>query len=750
MNKNMNFHRLISTVFIISGFFGLSEQSIAQKNNYLPQNLTLSFNGTFQPRTDSEFRITSENGLYKVKYEVGAVSDEMRELKNIQVFENNRLSYTMKVVPGSDAYISNSGNLALIDMKYHFRQEVTIHFFDKKGNFILEQTYRYASLFGFSTAGEKFVVGTDNHLNVIDLVSKKTSQIESCSQFAFSDDEQYIATAREDVVKVYFNHKLLASFNTSFTYPRGIAISNDGQWVYVIDKTHLMGFSTQSKTLIFKEFLSEFYSYRDIRIGAHGQILTGVHYRNDGTSKGILQVYGIQGNLISQEEHASKNYPVSKETKSPKKSASGYETIQWPFVPFDQVHKVWNHYEQHMGDGSGTWAYLHQGLDIEVPINEPTYAVEEGWVKLVLTLGGDIYWRVAVCPEQVSGYSDGWLYAHLVESSIQVDVGDYVNVHDYLGDIIYWADDWGHIHFVQIHDQGTVWYYDDDEWGINFNPLLALDPITDDVAPVIENFSSNSKFGFCTNETSTYLNPNDLHGDVDIIAKISDYHGNSEWEQPAFKTYYWLNKLPDNTNVFSKTLGQILNHSYTYYSGGYYEPYAPLMYKKDNAHPSPPWMNYDRDYWQILTNNNGDSIAELAELQLAFPTADYPDGDYRLFVEAWDEFGNIALDSMMITFDNYTTGMDENQSDRILASYCYPNPAANTAILEFNLPDDNSGIVNISLFDSKLREVNKIQVSNPAPGLNRVKLDLPELSPGVYFYKIGLNEITETGRIVVL
>ena len=318
--------------------------------------------------------------------------------------------------------------------------------------------------------------------------------------------------------------------------------------------------------MIFEKKLPEHHSFRDIRLGYDGQILAGVHYRFDGISTGILQVYDIQGNLTGNEEISSKSYPVFEASGNQKKSSTSYETIPWPFVPFDQVHKVWNHYEQHMGDGSGSWSYLHQGLDIEVPVNEPTYAVSEGWVKLVLTIGGDSYWRVAICPEQVSGYSDGWLYAHLVESTIQVEVGDYVQLHDYLGDIVYWAEDWGHIHFVNIHDQGTVWYYDDDEWGINFNPLLALNPITDEVAPVIQNFSTNSKFGFCVNETSNYLNANDLHGNVDIIAKISDYHGSSEWEQPAFKTYYWLNKLPDNTNVFPKTLGQILNHSYTYYS----------------------------------------------------------------------------------------------------------------------------------------------------------------------------------------
>ena len=128
-----------------------------------------------------------------------------------------------------------------------------------------------------------------------------------------------------------------------------------------------------------------------------------------------------------------------KEQQKDNKSASKYDTISWPFVPFDQVHKVWNHYEQHMGDGSGSWSYLHQGLDIEVPINEPVYAVKEGWVKLVLTIGGDILLASGYKSRQVSGYSDGWLYAHLIPGSIQVEVGDYVQLHDYLGDIIYWS-----------------------------------------------------------------------------------------------------------------------------------------------------------------------------------------------------------------------------------------------------------------------------------------------------------------------
>ncbi len=744
----MKFYRLIIMATIPVMIFGFTANIKAQKTNYLPTNLTLSFNGTFQSVNIDEFKASSENGIYRAKFDIGAVSDEMRILKNLQVFKGDKHLYTLKSVPGSDIYLSNSGNLVVVDMKFHFKQEISVNFFDKNGNFNFQKSFKYASLFGFSPEGDKFVVGTDQHFNIIDLTTARVKSLESCSQFAFSEDGRIITTAKGDQLNVYRNYKKIAGFNTGFTYPRGIAISNVSQCVYVIDKNLLKAFSFNRNEILFENELPEHFSFRDIRIGINNQILAGVHFRFDGISKGILQVYDMQGNLATQEEIASKNYQVFEATKNQKKSSSSYETIPWPFVPFDQVHKVWNHYEQHMGDGSGNWSYLHQGLDIETPINEPTYAVQEGWVKLVLTIGGASYWRVAISPEQVSGYSDGWLYAHLVESSIQVDVGDYVNVHDYLGDIVYWAEDWGHIHFINIHDQGTVWYYDDDEWGINFNPLLALDPITDEIAPDIQNFSSTSKFGFCTNETSNYLNPNDLSGNIDIIAKISDYHGNSEWEQPAFKTYYWLNMLPENINVFPKTLGQILNHSYSYYSGGYYEPYAPLMYKKDDAHPSPPWMNHERDYFQILTNNNGDSIAEVSELQLSFPTADYPDGQYRLFVEAWDEFGNMSMDSMDVTFDNYTTGLGDNLHQDS-STKCFPNPAVGTTTVIFNLVQDFQGKVSISLLDATSKVINSYEVPNPVSGMNTLVLDVSGIVPGAYIYKIETDKESISGRLII-
>ncbi|MCD4729736.1 MAG: hypothetical protein K8R74_03985 [Bacteroidales bacterium] len=595
-------HTIVYVLLISLGY------SVFAQTNYLPENLNLSYNGKFITQKENpEYRNVSDNGMYGVTYDIGNVTDEQREILNFKFYEQESLVYSIEQLPGSEVYISNNGYIAVMNMNFHFRQELTVIIFNKLGKEIHKASYQYASLFGFSPSGNKFVIGTGKKLSIIHLKENQTTYLEPCSKFAFSTDETIIATAREDEVRIYKDYQLQRTIHAGLFYPRGIVISDINDKVAIIGKKELKIYSFEGQ-LINENKLAENLSYRDLRIW-NEKILAGVHYKLDGTSKGILHVVDFTSNVIESKEISVKNYQIFEET--PKlKSTNTYDPIPWPFTPFDTIHKVWNHYEQHMGDGSGNWSYLHQGLDIEVPVDEPTYAVEEGWVKLVLTLGGAVYWRVAVSPVQSSGYSDGWLYAHLVESSIQVDVGDYVQLHDYLGDIIYWANDWGHIHFVNIKDQGEIWYYDDDEWGINFNPLLALTPNTDSVAPVIEHFSSTSKFGFYVNETSNYLDPDSLYGDVDIVVKISEYHADSEWEQPAFKTYYWLNKLPEDTTIFQKTLGQILNHQYPFYSSGNYYPYADILYKKDYNHPSPPWMNYDRDYYQILTNNNGDSIIE--------------------------------------------------------------------------------------------------------------------------------------------
>ncbi|MCB2219101.1 MAG: T9SS type A sorting domain-containing protein [Bacteroidetes bacterium] len=734
-----------AATFALSITFALlfsSYPTIAQNTGVSDPGPIVSFNGKFMnPEPGQYYRSCSGNGLFAATYDIGLVTDENRELKNFKLYKNDELLYTLSKLPGADFYISNSGYVAVMNMDLHFQQILTIYLLDPQGNQVSNHTYRYASVFGFSPLGNKFVAGTDAFLNIIDLDSGTAEKMAPCSQFAFSQDETYLVTAWEGMMTIYRNNQLEATLQTDLFYPRAVAVSSDLHQAFVIGKKNMKCFDLENFSLTGTATLSENLSYRDLKI-SDGQIYAGVHYRKDGISKGLLYTYDKDAVLTGREEKAIKTYQTFENSYKSNKNSNNYESIPWPFVPFDEVHKVWNHYEQHMGDGTDYWAYLHQGLDLETPIAEPTYAVQAGYVKLVLTIGGDIYWRVAVSPEQSSGYSDGWLYAHLIPSSIQVDVGDYVELHDYLGDIIAWTSDWGHIHFVNIHDHGEIWYYNDDEWGINFNPLLALDPITDDVAPEIYDFSGSSKFGFLVNQGYSFLDPMALSGDVDIIARISDFHGDSEWEQPAFKTYYQLNKLPENTVIIPKTLGQILNHTYPMYNSGFYESYASILYFKDNSHPSPPWMNTSRDYYQILTNNNGDSIIDLSEANLALNTDNYADGMYRLYVEAWDEFGNMAIDSQDIVFDNFNTGVG-SQTSPVSKVICFPNPVND--VVSFRLNGVNQG--SIKIYDAAMRLMDEITISEFNTGKD-ITLCTEGLSPGIYLYNIETAGKSVAGKFV--
>lgn len=741
----MKSSRQIITSFILIIFISHSAFNVygQQQKANIPD---ISFNGKFiEAHQNNEFRAISENGVFKVKYDIAEVTDENRKLVNFQLFKNNEILYTLPSIPGADVYVSNSGLIAVMDMNFHFMQKLTVHFFNEKGNQVFSEQFQYSSLFGFSPSGNRFVVGTDKNLNVISIYENTINKYKPASKFSFSEDEIYLVTAHESELIIYKDGNKINSINTDLFYPRGLAIDAENNKVWIIGKQKIKAFQIENGSLLFDDELPENFSFRDLKI-KNSIIYSGIHYKHNGISKGIIRTYDGSCQIISEEVKATKTFPQFEKKPASGKS-SKYNAIPWPFVPFDVVHKVWNHYEQHMGDGSGDWSYLHQGLDLEVPINEPTYAVEEGWVKLVLTLGGESYWRLAISPEQSSGYSDGWLYAHLVQSSIMVDVGDYVQVHDYLGDIIYWSDDWGHIHFVNIHDQGNIWYYDDDEWGINFNPLLALDPITDEVAPVIENFSSSSKFGICVNESSTFLSPGNVYGDIDIIAKISDFHGSSDWEQPAFKTYYWLTKLPANDTVFPKTLGQILNHTYEMYNSTFYTYYAPVLYYKDYLHPSPPWMNTSRDYYQILTNNNGDSIIEISESALAFETTNYTDGDYRLFVEAWDEFGNMDVDSMTLTFNNgiFTNTMSLFENNKV---NMYPNPCQNILVIE--TPFDKDKKISLSIYNLEIKKIYSEEI-NPENGKNGNYLfNTNFLKSGIYLIELSNGDKIFSDKLIKL
>ena len=139
----------------------------------------------------------------------------------------------------------------------------------------------------------------------------------------------------------------------------------------------------------------------------------------------------------------------------------------------------------------GELPYLHPGVDFLGEANENVYAVKDGVVKAVLTTGGEYNWRIAIANENTVDETHGYLYAHLIETSIPFSVGDLVSAGDVVGKLVYWPwYNFTHIHFARIKSQGEVW---NGSWWTTNNPHIDVEGFIDNTPPVFENAKGDRK-----------------------------------------------------------------------------------------------------------------------------------------------------------------------------------------------------------------------------------------------------------------
>ncbi|MDP8226047.1 MAG: hypothetical protein P9L89_00170 [Candidatus Celaenobacter polaris] len=344
----------------------------------------------------------------------------------------------------------------------------------------------------------------------------------------------------------------------------------------------------------------------------------------------------------------------------------------------------------------GSSPYLHPGVDFLGDDFENVYAVKPGYIKAVLTTGGSAYWRIGISNENTSAESEGYLYAHLNQTSIPYTVGDSVQVGDLLGTLYPWGYyDFTHIHFGRITCSGSTW---NGNWWTTDNPLVDVINISDTTPPYFENAYGSNLFAFRT-ESGTYLNPTSLMGEIDIIAKCHDI-ANSTWKIDVWDLRFKLHPAndPDSTiyERFSFAYDMPLD---TYISGTFDEMVLYTLYSRDATCYS--IGNYtDRDYYHIITNSDGDSVITMFDQYENLDTSQFPDGHYILEVIARDCSMNETSASMTITFDNVSA--DEPGIHENLVQTVYPNP--------FN--PDIHGTACISLFSTYITTNTQIHIYN--------------------------------------
>jgi len=322
--------------------------------------------------------------------------------------------------------------------------------------------------------------------------------------------------------------------------------------------------------------------------------------------------------------------------------------IPWPFKPNAQ-HPVGCTYGQFL-HYDGWPAYLHPGIDVLGPPEQAVYAVSGGIVKALHTTSDHLNWRIAIGDQDTSGTCKGYLYVHLVQSSIAVNLGDPIQKGQYLGDMVGFAHyDMTHLHLARIQDTGTQWY---GTWLCTENCHLDLAKQDEAEAPVFENALGSDLFAFCANQTSNYLDPQSLQGEVDIIVRVSDKIASDRicTVQEIRYTIYPVG-APQSPVVDNK-LAVCFDMELDVYQGGPVAPFLmALLYKTDDVCQT-QYNDVTQEFYHIITNSDGNQVYQLSDLWEAWDTSQVPDAEYVVEVTALDAAGNETTRSMTVTTDN--------------------------------------------------------------------------------------------------
>jgi hypothetical protein len=162
-------------------------------------------------------------------------------------------------------------------------------------------------------------------------------------------------------------------------------------------------------------------------------------------------------------------------------------------------------------------------------------------------------------------------------------------------------------------------------------------------------------------------------------------------------------------------------------------------------------MDTQRNYYHILTNNNGDELLDTTERHLSLDTRLFYDDTYRIYVEVFDPSGNSDIDSMDVEFHNgiSSAGDPVIPADNKLYPN-YPNPFNPSTTISFQLREP--GKMTLELYDLIGQKVAVLLEGYMEAGHHGVKLNSDEynLSGGVYFYKINAGNFTSVKKLILI
>jgi hypothetical protein len=78
---------------------------------------------------------------------------------------------------------------------------------------------------------------------------------------------------------------------------------------------------------------------------------------------------------------------------------------------------------------------------------------------------------------------------------------------------------------------------------------------------------------------------------------------------------------------------------------------------------------------------------------------------------------------------------------------CYPNPFNPTTTFKYQVKE--GGLVNITVYDVLGSNVSEVVNEDKKPGIYEVKFNGSNLSSGVYFYTMKVNNFVKSNKIIL-
>ena len=660
----------------------------------------------------------------------GHITDDIHQ-ENLKYSTENGI-YTIRcdghAFEGNSFFRTASGYLTLITIEDNVPS--ILHLYDNNGKLLFKNTYNKIINISLSDNGEyaAFFDGKE----IVVLKSEATAIQQYPGSIIFAVDnlghpacynaEKSTITYKSDSATINENpHNIL------FWKQKPVICTRNSLCLFSQGK--LIPLYTSKKTLFEMKIINSELYFVEREEQDDLFEFTLYHFENTNI---ISQLGKVQLNLAETKTHQAIIAPLD------------YGSIVNPF-------NIGNSYAEIQQYGGSP--YLHPGVDFLGYDYENVYAVKPGYIKAILTTGGSAYWRIGISNENISSESEGYLYAHLNQTSIPYMVGDQVQVGNVLGTLYPWGYyDFTHIHFARITCSGSTW---NGNWWTTDNPLPDVINFTDSTPPVFENAYGSNLFAFRT-ENGTYLDPDNLMGEIDIIAKCHDI-ANSTWRIDVWDMRFKLHPASNpNSTIYERFSFSWDMPLDTYISGSFDNMVLYTLYSRDGTcYSIGDYIN--REYYHIITNSDGDSVITQYDQDENLDTSQFPDGQYILEVIARDCSMNEASAFMNVTFDNVSA--DETETIENVIQTIYPNP--------FN--PDIHGTMCISLYCTDITKEPQIHIYN-ARG-QQIKTFLAEkpvdryaeiywngsgsqnipLPNGIYFLAVVQEqEISHLGKIIIL